>query len=341
MAIATLSDVADIQARIAERDAAEAQAAADYAETVSPHVRPLLKVADSYVDFIQNPEGRVMFGIHDLDLMMRGLGRGELCFIFGQLHQGKTQLLLNVVAHNHDKRILYFTPDEMAEEVFLKLTAIRNQLDIEDFERRIKAGDEEAVALLKRSATKDFPNLAIVDESVGLKRLNEICETQENEVWGEPCDFIVIDYLGAIPGYADEGAAAKAVKGWTKDHRYRVLCIQQGQQDSLLRGKFKGIHGMRYGGHNEATFMIEVCRPCDAADASELERQNAKDVLAWRLWKNKRPPCKTGGGKLYLHPKYGATESWGPEHMVSTGEASTTDTTVMVRATNIRQLVRT
>lgn len=340
MAVATLSDVADIQARIAERDAAEAQAMADYAEEVCPYVRPLLKVADSYVDFIQNPEGRVMFGIHDLDLMMRGLGRGELCFVFGQLHQGKTQLLLNMVAHNHDKHILYFTPDEMAEEVFLKLTAIKYRLDIEDFEKQIQRGDEKAVALLKRSAIKDFPHLAIVDEGMGLKRLNEVRLAQE-EVWGHATDFMVIDYLGAIPGFADEGAAAKAVKGFAKDHRQVVLCVQQGQQDALLRGKFKGVHGMRFGGHNEATFMIEVCRPTDAADASELERTLTKDVLAWRLWKNKRPPCKTGAGKLYLHPQYGATESWGAEHMVASGEASTTSATVMVQASNIRQLVRT
>lgn len=337
MSIATLADVADIKARIAERDAAEAQASADYAEGVCPYVRPLLKVAESYVDFIQNPQGRIMFGVHDLDLMMRGIGRGELAFIFGQLHQGKTQLLLNIIAHNHDKRILYFTPDEMAEEVFIKLTAIRQRIDIEEFEKQIKRGEEDAVELLRHSATRDFPNLAIVDEGMGFKKLNEV-RLQQEEVWGKPCELVAIDYLGVIPGYQDEGQAAKAVKGFAKNERQRVICLQQGHKDQSKRGKFQGVHGMLYGGQNEATFIVEVVRPGDDMYKSDNERSALSEVLSWRLWKNKRPPCKKGAGKLYLHPKFGATEPWGPEHMVATGQASTTSAVVAAAANNIRQL---
>lgn len=313
---ATLADVSDIKARLAERDAAEAQAAADYAELVCPSVRPLLKVVDSYVDFITNPYGRVMTGVHDIDLMMRGIGRGELCFVYGQLHQGKTQLVLNIVAHNHDKRILFYTPDEMAEEVLIKLISIKHKVDIEILEQKIKDKDEDAINLLRQAATKDFPNLAIVDEGMGLKKLSEVRKQLENDVWQDECELHVIDYLGSIPGYPDEGQAAKALKSFTKNERQRMLCIQQSRKDEERRGMFRGVHGMLYGGQNEATHMIEVMRPADNQYISEAERFSLQNVLSWGLWKNKRPPCKTGSGKLFLHPRFGHLETWGVEHMV-------------------------
>lgn len=336
MSVATLQDVSDIKARLAERDAEQAKTATERAEAVCPYVRHPLRVVDSYIDCVRNPEGRVMLGVREIDLMMRGIGRGELAFVFGQMHQGKTQLVLNSVVHNHDKRILFFTPDEMAEEVFTKLVAIKHGIDVETLEEAVKSGDEDMVKLLRRAATIDFPNLAIVDEGMGLKKLNEV-RLQQEQVWGGECDLLVIDYLGSIPGYQDEGPAAKAVKALAKNERQRVLCIHQGQQDSLSRGKFKGPHGMRYGGHNEATFMIEVCRPADEYGISEHERVANQDVLAWRLWKNKRPPCKTGRGKLFLHPKTGRTDSWAAEHLVASG-GPTTDPVVAIRASNVRQL---
>lgn len=339
MSVATLEDITDIQEKLAEREAAFAQAKADWAEDICPEVRPLLKVVESYVDYIQNPEGRIMLGIHDMDLMMRGIGKGELCFVFGQLHQGKTQLVLNIVAHNHDKRILYYTPDEMAEEVFTKLVAIKYGVDAETLEARIKAGDQEAIDLLKQAATQDFTNLGIVDESMGLKKLNEVCVQMEEDLWEAECDLIVIDYLGSIPGYADEGMAAKALKGFVKNERRRVLCIQQGHKDQSKRGKFQGVHGMLYGGQNEANFLIEVVRPGDAEGLSQFERIALQDVLGWKLWKNKRPPCKKGGGQLYLHPTCGSTCTWGPEHAVAAG-AATRDALTAVKANNVLQLRR-
>ena len=56
------------------------------------YVRPLADAAEDYLDMLLNDEGRWMFGIRPLDAMIRGTGRGELTFITGKAHSGKTQL---------------------------------------------------------------------------------------------------------------------------------------------------------------------------------------------------------------------------------------------------------
>src|SRR5688500_8669699 len=126
MPVASLPDIEDIKQRLEERDRAEAQASADTIEQACPQVRSLVNVAGNYVSYMQNQSNRIMLGIHELDAMMLGTGRGDLTFCYGQVQQGKTQVILNAVNHNHDKHILYVTPDEIAEDVLVKLVGIRH-----------------------------------------------------------------------------------------------------------------------------------------------------------------------------------------------------------------------
>src|SRR5690625_1899490 len=115
--MAKILTIDEIRAAVADRRQDEREEVAAEAARKYRYVRPFSEAAEGLIEFLQNPDGRFMLGVEPIDLMVRGFGRGELAYITGRAHSGKTQLLLNAVAHeiNAGKRIIMFTPDEVAE----------------------------------------------------------------------------------------------------------------------------------------------------------------------------------------------------------------------------------
>jgi replicative DNA helicase len=324
---AALLDIADVRKRIEDRRAAETQAEIDYIDKHYRHIKPLSVAADGLIDYAQNPHGRFMLGLHDLDIMMRGIGRRELAYITGQSHQGKTQLVLNAIAHNHDRRILYFTPDEVAELVLAKLVAIRYGVDSEQLEARIKINDAEMIDLVQGAATKDFRQTIVIDDSLTMNQMMDALREAE-DYWREPCDLVVIDFLELLPG-TDVDAKSQALKRWCKDANVPVICLHQGKKDEGTRGRSGGFFGARYGGQNEAIFLGEVYRKRDDASATEYDRRRHANTVTVQLLKNKRPPSKTGTVDFYLDPRTGLIRPLRSEDLaVSTSNALTAVKTI-------------
>ena len=78
---------------------------------------PLVKAADDYVHWAQTPHERIYLGFPEIDSQMRGIAPSEMCLINGYSHSGKTLVLLQILAANRDKRIIYFCPDTMWLEI--------------------------------------------------------------------------------------------------------------------------------------------------------------------------------------------------------------------------------
>ena len=136
------------------------------------YVKPFSTAADGLIDYAQNPEGRFLLGLPEIDIMTRGFGRGELVYVTGRAHSGKTQVVLNAINANSDKHILFFTHDEVAELVLSKLVSIRHGVNAEAVEEAIKAGDEDMCRLVRRTAERDFPNLLVIDESLTMSQMH-------------------------------------------------------------------------------------------------------------------------------------------------------------------------
>jgi len=303
---ATLS-IEDVRSRIAER--VTGGASAPPAARRYKYVRPFSTAADGLIEYAQNPEGRFLLGLHDIDVMTRGFGRGELVYITGRAHSGKTQVVLNALNANPTARILYFTPDEVSELVLSKLVGIRHGLDAELVEQRIKARDQDTIDIVRRTATRDFPNLVVIDESLTLSQMNE-ARMEALDYWGEGAtlDAIIIDFLELIPGEEGvEGVTAKsqALKRWSKEVDAPVLCLHQASRSSGSRGQAAGMNAMRYGGETEATFVLEVFRKREDESLDSWERQQHDNTVTINLDKNKRPPCKKGERDFFMDPSNG------------------------------------
>jgi replicative DNA helicase len=282
------------------------------------YVRPLLEAADGLIETIQNVDGRFMFGISEIDNALRGIGRGELMYVTGRAHSGKTQLVLQAVVNaGPEKRVLFFTPDEVAELVLSKLVSMSEDIDAELLEKRIKDGDQKTIDLVRYVATTKFPNFLVIDDSLTFSEMTASVEEAE-DYWGGMGDLVVIDFLELLLGggndEADGGVSAKSrhLKSWGKNVDMPIICIHQASRSSGKRGQAAGMNAMRYGGETDAIYVLEVFRKIEDETLDDFEKRQAQWQLTVNVAKNKRPPCKKGQYDLYIDPRCGYVRRFDP-----------------------------
>jgi replicative DNA helicase len=298
LAVPEILSVQEVRARITQR---QNETQTEQARHLR-YIRPLADAAEGLIEYLQNPEGRFTFGLPPIDLMLRGIGRGELCFITGRAHSGKTLLLLNALANYPDRRVLFFTFDEPAELVLTKLVAITQQINGETLEASVKQDDADTLATIRKVAGQLFRNLVVIDEPLNLRQMSEALQEAE-QWWGAPCDAVMIDFLELLPGEQDVSGVdgkSKALKGWSKTANVPVLCLHQSNRANGARGKVVGMDSMKYAGDAEATQVLGVSRRRDDPDIAADELVRVADQITVNVDKNKRPPSKKGVVDFHL-----------------------------------------
>ena len=247
-----------------------------------------------------------MWGIERLDLIMRGIGPGELCYISGKAHSGKTQLLLQSVANNPERRVLWVTPDEVAELVLMKLMALTERRHPSRIEELLRHEDEEASTLLHETAER-YSNLLVVDQTTTINQM-EVALAEAEDHWQAAPDLVVVDFLELIPNdgeYAGVANISRALKSFGKSANVPLCVVHQGSRTGSKRGQAGGMEGMKYGGETDAIYVVEVYRKRDGFDRSSYQYDECSNTITANVAKNKRPPCHIGEVDLYLHPDYG------------------------------------
>jgi replicative DNA helicase len=311
----------DVLANIATRRKNSIKESTEEAERKYQYVRPFTTAADGLIDYAQNPEGRFMLGMRDIDTMTRGFGRGELIYVTGRAHSGKTQVVLNAIANNPTKRVLLFTPDEVSELVLSKLVSMYYGISAEDVEAEIRKGNQQTIDMVRKAAAHDFKNLLVIDDSLTLGQMARAYD-EAVDWWGGPADLVVVDFLELIPGEdGADGVVAKsqALKRWTKQANVPVLCLHQASRSSGSRGQSAGMNAMRYGGETEAIMVLEVYRKLEDESLDEFDRKRHANSLTVNLCKNKRPPSKKGEVDLYMDPENGQIRAFRDEDAFSFG----------------------
>lgn len=286
------------------------------------YARPLAAAAVDLLDWMGNEEERLMFGLADIDAALRGVGRGELCYVTGRAHSGKTQLVLHMIGENPGRRILYFTPDEVDNLVLTKLIARTHGINAHELEARIKRKDRAASRLVRTTAEIQFGNLMVNDQALTFHQMSEALREAEDQ-WGETAEGIVVDYLDLLPGEADyNGTKGKSVglKRWAKAERVPVVCIHQPKRGGAARGQRVGMDDMNQGGETEATFVLGVFRKRDDPYAAHHERDAHQNTLSVVIDKNKRPPCHVGEYDYFMDPTSGRIRALVPGDLAMHGE---------------------
>mgnify|MGYP001612440085 CR=1 FL=1 len=287
--------VAALEGAASQRqDEREAQLSKSFTKYL--HVHPLVDAASSAIEAIENTDDRFMLGLHQIDLRTRGFGAKELVVITGFAHSGKTQLVNTAVLNNKNKRILFFSMDDPAEMILVKLVCMVHNVDAETLEARIRRGDAEAKRWVREAATDTFRHLFVPDESLNLAGVDKTI-AEATDAWGAPPQCVIIDFVGSMAGDSesqDDGIKSKmeSMKRWVKEKPFPTIAVTQNSRGNGGPGKPITLLSMGYGGEQEATFVLGVRRKSQDADLDAFEREQEKDSVTLHLVKNKRPPGK-------------------------------------------------
>lgn len=257
-------------------------------------VKPLSSVADSLVDALQVEDG-IALGLGTIDVLTRGFRPSDLVIVTGFAHSGKTQMVNTMLCENPTKRVLFFSLDDPAEMILAKLVAMKSGMSSERIEQKVRAGDAETIKMILEVAERDFPNLFVVDEVIGIPAMLQAVAEAE-ALWGEKPHAVILDYVEMMPGDgAHEDAAANvkqkinALKRWAKAAPYPVVALHQGTRSNAKPGEPITIMSMGFSGEQQATIVIGVRRKKDDASLEEYERIDHENTITVHVVKNKRP----------------------------------------------------
>jgi hypothetical protein len=249
---------------------------------------PLAIAADDYVHWAQHPEDRVYLGFNDLDEQMRGIAPSEMCLINGYSHSGKTLFLLQILLANADKTIIYFCPDEPRTLTLIKLACVTHGIDANILETQVSNNDYGAIELLKDTAQKYFPKLAVFDQMMNLNDMEKALGEVRDEL-GQPA-LMVFDYLELLQGGGETVPdKANTLKAFGKRHNIPLLVLHQSSRTAGADGKKMTISSGAYGGEQQATHIVGIRRKRFEIEAQirdieeRLPRSNNTERLLERL----------------------------------------------------------
>ncbi len=282
--------------------------------------RPLSDAVDEYVQSARNRDHRILTGLQPFDDAMRGLGPKELCVVVGFSHAGKTLFATQTMLHNHERRMVLFTPDETRVLVLLKLASLVTGVSAERLEDLIALGDPHGERLVRQGADH-FPHLAVYDDVSDYTKMHRGCDEAAAEFGGEP-ELVLFDYASLFTGAGtedggDTAAKIDAIKAWGKDRDVPLMLMHQSSRSAGKGGQAVTIDSGAYGGEQQAMFVVGVRRKREqyAAQVRELEAKlisapskadQIREQIGVAQWeydahqstvtlnlpKNKRPPSR-------------------------------------------------
>ena len=196
--------------------------------------------------------------------------------------------LLQILLANKDKPVIYFCPDEPRTLTLIKLACLTHGIDANILEQDISQGNPEAIELLRKTSTEEFPNLAVFDQMLSLadmeRALNEV-----REIWGQP-SLIVFDYLELLTGGGEDvPSKANTLKGFGKRHNVPLLVLHQSSRSAGADGRKMTISSGAYGGEQQSAHVIGVRRKRFEIEAQireieeKLDKSNSTERLLERL----------------------------------------------------------
>lgn len=243
-------------------------------------------IADQVKDlreFSSQTVKRIPWGIKTLDLLTYGPAAGEVYVILGRSETGKSALVLNVMANNTDKGMIFFSLEMPVRQALMRLYAIwsgtSHHLVFDHMMNDTLPEDmDEMAEEFKRHVLIDHSNLTVDEMSAYLQAYEGY--------FGERPKAVLIDYLEQVGGAKDSGdggsrvtSLASQVKNWSKDEDMAVYLVHQSNM-SRESWEMPLDSSARFGGYTEADVMVGLWQPArDPEMPTALKEQKDNELL--------------------------------------------------------------
>lgn len=263
---------------------------------------------DDYRQYVkQGDEGKVFFGLKDLDAIIRGMRRGEVGTILGRSGSGKTTFILNLIyqaCFKQNHRIVFNSLELHRVNVVPQMLQIIKEMMEREVEEIYK-NDKDPFEDLEIYERLDN-HFRVVDRDGQTLQDVEMTARAAGRVFGEPVSLIVIDYFQQLrlPGkrssYEEKSDAARELKSLAK----RMNCVVVALSQSTREGGGSGEKKLRMdsardtGAIEEASdYMLGIYRPSSDPEMDPDERIGAMNDMHCQILKNRWGPT----GEVLLH----------------------------------------
>jgi DnaB-like helicase C terminal domain len=226
---------------------------------------PLLsdQVRKTY-DFIADPGLRIPTGWESVDAhILGGPAPGEVVYILGRSHTGKSMFLLNIIRNNPSLPMVLFTLEMPDHQAISRLTSMVMNQPSEVIMRNLQHRqlDWQANPLLNYDVwVVDAPSLSLSNmRDVVLK----IRHDYDQELWPR---VVLIDYLELIRspskdyGYERAETLARDLKAWSKEMELPVFVCHQSNM-TIKRWEPPDEGAARGAGYTEADAVLGIWHP--------------------------------------------------------------------------------
>jgi replicative DNA helicase len=263
---------------------------------------------DDYRQYVkQGDEGKVFFGLTDLDAIIRGMRRGEVGTVLGRSGSGKTTFILNLIyqaCFNQNHRVVFNSLELHRVNVVPQLLQIIKEMQERQIEDMYK-NDREPFEDLELYERLDN-SFRLVDRDGQTLQDIEMTARAAGRLFGEPVSLIVIDYFqqirfpGKRPAYEEKSEGARELKSLAK----RLNCVVVALSQSTREGGGSGEKKLRMdsardtGAIEEASdYMVGIYRPSSDPEMDPNERLGGMNDMHCQILKNRWGPI----GEVLLH----------------------------------------
>lgn len=263
----------------------------------------------------EGTEGRVFFNLKKVDQYIKGMKRGEVCFLMGRSGAGKTTMALNLI-HNaimkQQHNVIFNSLELNSENIVPQLLQIHKdetEGKVANMVLEEKLDDEYYLNQMnKRLRIVDRPGQTVDDI--------ENYAIMANEIFDKPLSVIVIDYFQYIKmdgsdHYSVMSNTARRMKELAKKLDCLVFVLTQTSRDGGTDGSTPlSLQSARDTGAIEETgdYVLGVYRPAASSQLTEDERMAVQHEYYCQILKNRWGPI--GKAKLHFEPQSKLITDW-------------------------------
>lgn len=253
-------------------------------------LKTLQQNVDDLRHFAANPQQRVRTGFESLDYYIEGPAAGEVCTIIGRSYTGKSLLATQIMANHEGGGSIFFSLEMTRRQAMTRLFSQWANIDAERVramvaQNKIDPRIDDMAQAMNRHVIIDQSGLSVGDMAVYIE--------QYERTFGNPPDFVLIDYLERVGGIkasaegwqAVEGAADQ-VKDLAKGMNLPVFLFHQTNR-SEPEHEPPTERSARGGGFTEADFVIGMWAPARDPRMPPFKRQELWNIIRMNVLKNR------------------------------------------------------